>query len=40
MDRGRRQCVIDQMKGIADVNASSIKPLYARAARIARKFKN
>ncbi len=37
---GDAKCVIDQMKGIADVNASSIKPLYARAARIARKFQN
>lgn len=37
---GDAKCVIDQMKGIAEVNAASIKPLYARAARIARKFHN
>ncbi|MEW5871499.1 MAG: ribonuclease HI family protein [Chloroflexota bacterium] len=35
---GDAKSVIDQMRGMAEVNASSVKPLYRRAIRLAQHF--
>lgn len=35
---GDAKCVIEQMQGVAAVNAASIKPLYRRASRLADQF--
>lgn len=37
---GDAKCVIDQMRGSASVNAASMKPMYRRAQRLARNFRN
>ena len=37
---GDAKCVIDQMRGTAAVNATSMKPMYRRAKRLAGNFSN
>jgi ribonuclease HI len=37
---GDAKSIIDQMQGLATVNSSSIKPLFQRARRLARWFRN